>query len=192
MDLDDKKLEALLACCALGDPGALKILFDRLGGYFKAVAYRLTKSVGMSEDVLQDAFVQIWNNADSYNAEKSKPLTWMTSIVRYRALDRVARERKHQQHEWVANDGEAVEQLCGSSDPELDLQNDRMQSHLLDCLQGLTKNNQRSITLAYLEGYSREEIASLMQTKVNTVKSWLRRGAERLRQCLEAKIEPNQ
>lgn len=82
--------------------------------------------------------------------------------------------------------------LVGISAPFNTERPTRMQSHLLDCLQGLTESSQRSITLAYLEGYSREEIANLMQTKVNTVKSWLRRGAERLRQCLEAKIEPNQ
>ncbi len=190
MDETDKELVALIARCALRDQDALKALFDRLGPYLNAVAFRILKSEELSNDVLQDAFIQIWLNASSYRPDLARPLTWITSIVRYRALDRLAKERKHQVREFNDEDGsEVCSALCSTDDPEQQAHMDRLQTLIATCMQRLTDNSRRSIQLAYLEGYSREEIANHLQTNVNTVKSWLHRGAERLKQCLEAKTE---
>jgi len=190
MDETDKELVALVARCALRDQGALKTLFDRLGPYLNAVAFRILKSEELSNDVLQDAFIQIWLNAASYRPDLARPLTWITSIVRYRALDRLAKERKHQVREFNDEDGsETFNALCSADDPEQQAHMDHLQTLIAICMQRLTDNSRRSIQLAYLEGYSREEIANSLQTNVNTVKSWLHRGAERLKQCLEAKTE---
>jgi RNA polymerase sigma-70 factor (ECF subfamily) len=190
MDETDKELVALVARCALRDQDALKTLFDRLGPYLNAVAFRILKSEELSNDVLQDAFIQIWLNAASYRPDLARPLTWITSIVRYRALDRLAKERKHQVREFNDEDGgEVCSALCSADDPEQQAHMDHLQTLIATCMQRLTDNSRRSIQLAYLEGYSREEIANRLQTNVNTVKSWLHRGAERLKQCLEAKTE---
>jgi RNA polymerase sigma-70 factor, ECF subfamily len=196
MDLNDDQLGALLKCCALGDSAALKILFDTLSGYFNAIAFRILKSRDLSNDAIQEAFVQIWQNAGRYESDKASPLTWMTSIVRYRALDRLARERKHHRglmaenvDQMGAND-ECVEldNISGDADPERDTHDHRIKGHLAGCMKGLSEQIQQCIQLAYLEGYSREEIAEHLQTRVNTVKSWLHRGSERLKLCLEAKV----
>src|SRR5688572_11780816 len=101
MDIPDRELETLLARCALRDTAAIKVLYDHLGGYFNVIAFRLLKSEDLSNDVLQEAFVQIWQNAGTYRADLATPLTWMTSIVRYRALDRLAKEKRHWQRELV-------------------------------------------------------------------------------------------
>ncbi len=138
----------------------------------------------LSSEVLQDAFVQIWQNAGSYRAEVARPLTWMASIVRYRALDRLARERRRSKHEVADSDSVAMENISGSDDPEQAVHDDKVRGHIQTCLQVLSERNRRCVELAYLEGYSREEIAALFATNVNTVKSWLRRGAERLKECL--------
>lgn len=189
MESRDDELVALIARCAIRDQAALKELFDRLGGYLHAVAYRIVKADDLSNDVLQDAFVQIWTNAASYRPSLSKPLTWITSIVRYRALDKLDRERKHTER-IVARD-EELPLVEGEDSPERQAQGEQMRGLLLQCMQGLSQQIRYSIQLAYLEGYSREEIAGQLETNINTVKSWLFRGAERLRRCLEAKINNN-
>lgn len=188
MAFTDSQLEMLLARCALRDSDALKTLFENLGSYFNAIAFRLLRSEELSNDVLQEAFVQIWLNAGSYRADLARPLTWMASIVRYRALDRLAKERRHWDHEVVEDDPAALDNFSGSDDPEQAVHDHKVHGQIQTCMQLLSERNRRCVELAYLEGYSREQIATLFNTNINTVKSWLRRGAERLRECLETKV----
>lgn len=190
MDSNDEELVALIARCAIRDQAALKQLFERLGGYLHAVAFRILRSEELSNEVLQDAFVQIWDNASSYRADLARPLTWMTSIVRYRALDQLARERKHSDRRLPNGDRDILDQLVGQDNPEGRAHNSEVQKFLQECLAALSERMRRSVLLAYLEGFSREDIAETFNTNTNTVKSWLHRGAERLRKCLEARINP--
>lgn len=189
MDYNDE-LTALLGRCALRDPSALKQLFDRTSGYLNAVAFRILHSDDLSRDVLQEAFVQIWQNAASYRPDRASPLTWLTSIVRYRALDQLARERKHAsgRERGPDNEGDGLDGLPGQDSPESGVAQWQMRTHLKECIARLSERMREAITLAYLEGYSREELAERFASNTNTVKSWLHRGAERLRQCLETKI----
>jgi RNA polymerase sigma-70 factor (ECF subfamily) len=189
MDIPDRELETLLARCALRDTAALKALYDRLGGYFNAIAFRLLKLEDLSNDVLQEAFVQIWQNAGTYRADLAKPLTWMASIVRYRALDRLAKEKRHWQRELVDDaDSAILENIGGGEEPEQVVQDHKVKGLIKSCLEILSERNRRCVELAYLEGYSREELAEMYNTNTNTIKSWLHRSAERLKSCLETKL----
>lgn len=183
-DNKDDELINLIARCALRDQAALKLLFERVGPYLNAVAWRIVKSTELSNEVLQDAFLQIWNNAGSYRPHLAKPLTWMASITRYRALDRLDKETRSNTNTRAINE---EEDFPGGDEPEHNLGASQLRFHLHQCLATLGDNIKRSIELAYLQGYSREEIAQTLSTNTNTVKSWLHRGAERLRLCLEAK-----
>lgn len=184
-DNPDDQLINLIARCALRDQAALKQLFDQVSPYLNAVAWRILKSTELSNEVLQEAFLQIWNNAASYRPHLAKPLTWMASITRYRALDRLDKEQRIQDKHVEPVDG--LESLIGGEEPEQHLGISQLRFHLHQCLTTLGENIKRSIELAYLHGHSREEIAEQFATNTNTVKSWLHRGAERLRLCLEAK-----
>lgn len=186
MDSRDDALIDLIGRCALRDQTALKLLFERISPYLNAVAYRILRSDEAAADVLQEAFLQIWNNASSYRPHLSKPLTWLTSIVRYRALDRLDRDKRYQQTFQVFDADDVIDTIASNSTPEADAQHSQLQFHLHRCLTMLGDNIKRSIELAYLYGHSREEIAQHFSTNTNTVKSWLYRGAERLKQCLEA------
>lgn len=188
METKDEVLLKLLARCALRDQKALKQLYDQLGPWLNAVAFRIVKSAELSNDVLQEAFVQIWNNAATYRPDKARPLTWICSIVRYRALDRLEKERKHLDRLVDSDDVHALDNYADSQRPDDLVHADQVNEHLEDCLQNLGDRISTCIKLAYLYGYSREEIAEHYATGVNTVKSWLRRGAEKLKQCLESKI----
>lgn len=186
MDAKDEELVNLIARCAIRDQAALKMLFQRVGPYLNAMAFRILRSDEISADVLQEAFLQIWNNAASYRPHLAKPLTWLTSIVRYRALDRLDHERRYHQRFESYGDDEAIHAIAGNSNPEQDAQNAQLNFQLHRCLSTLGENIKGSIELAYLYGYTRDEIAEKFSTNSNTIKSWLYRGAERLKQCLEA------
>ncbi|MDN3640753.1 sigma-70 family RNA polymerase sigma factor [Simiduia curdlanivorans] len=183
--MDNEELVNLLARCALRDQKALALLYQKTAAYLNAVAYRMLGSSDASNDVLQEAFVQIWDNATSYMPSQAKPLTWMSSIVRYRAIDKIRHERRHQNRPPAEEEANIL-----LTTPDTDTQEDihqrfRLNEQLQKCFEVMNENFKRSVQLAYLQGYSREEIAETLGANVNTVKSWLRRGAANLKACLE-------
>ena len=95
MTTKDDELINLIARCALKDEAALKALYDRLSPYLNGVVYRLVHSQALSSEVLQEGFIQVWQHAASYRPHQSKPLTWSTSIMRYRALDQLDHAHRH-------------------------------------------------------------------------------------------------
>ncbi|GLS24300.1 RNA polymerase sigma factor [Marinibactrum halimedae] len=193
MDANDELVD-LIARCTLRDQHSLKLLYDKVGGYLNAVIFKILKSDELSNEVLQEAFIQIWENASTYRPHKAKALTWMTSIARYRALDRLSVEKRHAKY-LQENDEEndVLESAEGShtDTPDFSLYASQLNHQIEQCLSKLSEKVQQSVKLAYLEGFSREEIAEKHNTNTNTVKSWLRRGSERLKTCLEGKIEMN-
>jgi RNA polymerase sigma-70 factor (ECF subfamily) len=186
MNPKDDELIALIAHSALKDELAFKALYDRVAAYLNGVALRIVKSPEASNDVLQEAFIQIWQNASSYRPHLAKPLTWMTSIVRYRALDRLDKDKRLSNRE-VEGDSWLAE-IAAEQNPEREVNHSQHLTHLLACMEQLTAKAKQAMTLAYVYGYSRVEIARELDTNTSTVKSWLRRGADKLRQCLRKRM----
>ncbi len=184
----DEELVTLVARCAIKDQAALKLLFERVGPYLNAVAYRILRQDDAANEVLQEAFLQIWDNASSYRPHTAKALTWMTSILRYRALDRLDKERRLNTRFVVTDEQDVFDTAGHHPSPEHDIASTQMDSQIIGCMAQLNDKISQSIKLAYIHGYSRDEIAQKFDTNVNTIKSWLRRGSERLKQCLEAKM----
>lgn len=180
---NSQHLQDLLARCALGDQLAFKHLYDSCASKLNGIAYRFMNNVDSANEVLQEAFIQIWRNASDYRADQAEPMTWMASIVRYRALDRLKFEKRRIEGSQIKADLEEYESLP-------DLAKEAVAACGLDqqlegCLQQLESHQQESILMAYFYGYSREEISMHFDSPINTVKSWLRRGLGRLQQCLE-------
>lgn len=184
MNPRDDDLVNLIARCAIDDRAALKELFERLQGYLFATAFRLVRREDLAQEVLQETFIQLWQNAHRYRVDKAKPLTWITSILRYRALDKLHAEQRHPASPVDESDEEEMQQVAAESCPLRDSQHSQLRERLARCMEGLGESIRQSIELAYWHGLSREEIAGVMQTNANTVKSWLHRGALRLKQCL--------
>lgn len=182
--MDNDELEYLLARCALKDQKAFEQLYEKTASYLNGVAYRVLGSLDESNDVLQEAFIQIWNNSGDYAAAKSAPLTWMASIVRYRAIDKLRAENKHRSRASVETD--ALENIASQQTEEGQYLQFRLQQQLKDCLGKLNDKFKTSLELAYLQGYTREELAQALETNTNTVKSWLHRGSASLKQCMES------
>ncbi|TRY31477.1 sigma-70 family RNA polymerase sigma factor [Aliiglaciecola sp. M165] len=180
---EPERLQQLLAQCALGNQTAFAQLYESVSGKLNGIAYRILHSVDSANEVLQEAFVQIWHKAGEYRSDKAEPMTWMASIVRYRAYDRIRFEQRRIEGAQVQAELDNFESIADSShDQPLMCE---FGQQLEDCLATLDSSQQGSILMAYYYGFSREEISEHFKTPVNTVKSWLRRGIVRLQQCLE-------
>jgi RNA polymerase sigma-70 factor (ECF subfamily) len=178
-----EQLSDLLARCALRDQRAFATLYQFSSAKLFAVAVRITRRRDWAEEVLQEAFVNIWNHAAGYNSTKSAPMTWMTAIVRNRALDWLRRPRE------VEIDEEHEELMASIADespgPEELLRRSLEAGELAECMKALTEQQQRSITLAFFHGLSHGELADQMRKPLGTVKTWIRRGLDRLKGCLD-------
>jgi RNA polymerase sigma-70 factor, ECF subfamily len=174
----------LLGRCAKGDQSALNELYVQVSPQLFAVLLRILRRADLAEEALQDVFVSIWRNAASYRPEKGHALGWLVTITRYRAID----IRRGRRFEVALDDAaeRALDQL-ESTEPEpmanaLRAEDNRQ---LSECLDGLGLAQQRCITLAYLDGCTHEEIAARVGSPLGTVKSWVRRGLQALKECLQ-------
>lgn len=188
MEVCDDEVALLISRCALRDQLALKTLYQKAAPLLNSIAFRLLRSEALSNEVLQDSFVQIWNNAGSYRRDQGKPMTWMSSIVRYRAIDKLKAEAKHNRRPDYEEELREIEQAFSGDEPEKDVSQQQSRALIDECLATLERKVRCCITLAYLQGYSREELADSLGANINTVKSWLHRGSERLKKCLESKM----
>jgi RNA polymerase sigma-70 factor (ECF subfamily) len=178
------QLESLLARIALKDQKALQQLYQKVAGKLNGIAMKILQDADLSNDVLQETFLQIWHRAGEYRRDLGEPMAWMSSLLRYRTLDQLRVETREQKRR---NQFEEVQSLFGEthavSPIHLMLQQD-VNSGLNRCLETLDITNRNAILMAYYYGYSREDIAIHVEQPINTVKSWLKRGLTRLAKCL--------
>lgn len=182
LDAGDE-VEALLGRCALRDETALEDLYRLVSARILGVLLRMLKNRALAEDALQDVMVRIWQRADQYVAYRGRALAWIVSIARYRAIDLM-----RSQHSQVALDDapeEALEDPTASDFTDVS-SSQRSRSALDDCFRRLTAEQQRCLSLAYVDGYSQSEIATAISIPLGTIKSWVRRGLSSLKRCLDS------
>lgn len=186
MSTDD--LNNLLARCALRDEKALEALYARSAPRLYALAVGVVRRREWAEEVLQDAFVKIWTHADRYRPEQSHSMTWMSTIVRNRALDKLREVGRNPLLQNDRLDDVADTPLVSG---EMTPSDYTLLSHdtraLLDCLATLDADQKRAILMSYYHGYSHRELSSKLTAPLGTVKGWIRRGLERLRLCLDGR-----
>ena len=176
-------LADLLARVALFDQQAFAELYRLTSSHLYAVALRILRESGAAEEVLQESYVNIWHHAGSYVAAKSQPLTWLTSIVRNRCLDQMRRREvdtvtidDEEQGMMLADDRPSPMDLLLSSADALAVKG---------CVELLEVGQKQAIALAFYQGLSHSELARHLRQPLGTVKSWVRRGLERLKACLD-------
>ena len=179
--VDTDQLRQLLAQCSLGDRHAFETLYRSVAPRLHGVALRFMGRRDLAEEVLQESFVRIWNNASRYEAHLSAPLTWMINITRNQAIDQL---RKHHERPLTDLQQDTLPDESPSAHEQLNSARDA--SALNRCLETLESMQRQSITVAYFQGLSCSELAEHLATPLGTVKSWIRRGLERLRRCLES------
>ena len=177
-----ERLAGLLGQCALKNQRAFADLYALTSAKLFGVSLRILRRQDWAEEVLQECYVNIWNHAGDYAATKSAPLTWMTSIVRNRCLDWLRRP----QSETTGEEYEiAVESWQDdAAGPLAHLMAADEARALSRCLAQLEAKQRQSIVLAFFHGLSHSELASHMKEPLGTVKTWVRRGLERLKGCL--------
>lgn len=166
----------------MGDQIALQQLYRLTSAHLFGVLLRMLRNSQAAEDALQDTFIKIWNKADNYRESEGLPLTWMTSIARYHALDIIRSENSARQRDSrYAQDG-----TYNSSTAMLSLEKDIMNSQLMTkCLQRLEPNARGMIIDAYCCGYTQAELSQRSNTPLGTVKSWIRRSLISLKECID-------
>ncbi|AWA39316.1 sigma-70 family RNA polymerase sigma factor [Pseudomonas sp. 22105] len=178
---DTDQLKHLLAQCSLGDRRAFEALYRSVSPRLHGVALRFMGRPDLAEEVLQESFVRIWNNASRYQSQLSAPMTWMINITRNQAIDQLRKRRERPlsdlDAQMLVDDSPSVHEQLNSS---------RETTSLNRCLDELEGMQRQSITIAYFEGLSCSELAEHLSAPLGSVKSWIRRGMERLRRCLES------
>ena len=130
---------------------------------------------------MQDVFLRIWRNAANYAPETGAPLAWMVSIARNRAIDYM-RVKKPVRREPVEDGVDWLEKIA---DPHDDVGRSMNASTLRFCLERIEEPSRSCVTLAYCDGFSREELADRFGRPVNTIKTLLHRALGALKTCLD-------
>ncbi len=168
-------LESLLARTALGERDAFRELYDSTSPRVYAVLVAMLHDPATAQDVMQDAYVKVWAQAREYHAERGLVLSWIIAIARYRALDLLRAARRRDVLEDEA--GKVMEMSLPAREGFSEM--------LQECLGRLAELQRRSILAAFVNGFTYEELAARESAPLGTVKSRIRRGLQRLRECLE-------
>lgn len=180
----DADLSKLLANVARRDRAAFRALYAAQSSKLFAVTLRMCRDRAIAEDALQDAFVEIWRKAETFDPARGKAAAWMATIARNRSIDQIRRRGRGPTFGGGGDEGEAD---ILASIPDLTQPEDGGAETLAlaQCLNRMDDRDREMVLLAYYEGYSREDLSARYDAPVNTIKTWLRRGLAGLRACLE-------
>ena len=170
----------LLASVAKGDEAAFERLYAATRAKLFGVVLRILRRQDLAEEVIQEAYVKIWNNAGQFNPGMASPITWMVSIARNRAID-VVRKRTETS---IEEEPAAMDVASDTPDPLARREMTEELKRILECVGQLDPERQKLVLLAYYNGWSREQLAEKFDTPLNTVKTWLRRSMLEIRECL--------
>lgn len=189
----EASLEALIERVASGDRAAFRAVYDETSRIVFGIVLKILRSRDLAEDVTQECYVLLWQRADRFQSSRGKPLAWIASIARYRAIDRIRSDRAR-----------GVDTAAPAQTPEFDLENCASKSDAIGdpafqdgdgtivnamsvrkVLNDLKPDHRRAILLAYRYGYTHEELAQAMDVPLGTAKSWVRRGLKSMKDGLE-------
>jgi RNA polymerase sigma-70 factor (ECF subfamily) len=181
----DSQLIALLDRVAMADESALKTLYELTSSKLYGVALRVVTNREWAEDVLQEAYLNIWKVAGTYQATLSPPMAWMGLLVRSRGLDFLRRRASDRADRMQQLDEVISDTVAGDSPNPMDTTQASEQAWALhQCLSQLENKQREVVSLAYLRDLSHSELAEQLRLPLGTVKTWIRRGLEQLRSCM--------
>ena len=200
-----RELSQLLARAGLGDRAAFARLYEQTSGHLFAVVLRIQRDRAQAEDLLQEVYVNVWKAAAGFDAARSQPMTWLTSVARNRAIDSLRRAetqpRMTSLHSVGHDDGGeggdaddahrlALEALPDEAAGPFDLLRRASEARQLGhCMEHLSAAQRQSVALAFYDGLSHAEVATRMQQPLGTVKSWVRRALAALKSCLDHGVQ---
>lgn len=183
--LDPQQLRTWLQGAANRDDAAFRSLYDATSSKLFGFALRILNKRELAEEVLQESFVAIWNNAGSYQSHLAAPMTWMTTIVRNKAFDLLRRSDAATEIDGEQFDSEVINALRDPGATPIEaLQMSSDAKALAYCMSALEGLHRQVIGLAFFHDLSHSEVAAQMALPIGTVKTWIRRSLERLKTCL--------
>jgi RNA polymerase sigma-70 factor (ECF subfamily) len=166
-----------------GDRSAFRTVYEATSAKLMGVCLRILPDRQTAEDVLQDTYVTVWRKAASFDASRASPITWLVTIARNRAIDRLrsAAPMKNaapvEDAHDLADSGPLASEVVEQADEAV---------RLNTCLETLEDRARAVIRTAFFEGATYDELAKRENVPLGTMKSWIRRGLMRLRSCLES------
>ena len=177
--------EALMRSIAHGNPASLSALYDRYSSILKALIIRVVHDDAEADDLLQEVFLQVWQQAKNYSSDKGKPLGWIVTLTRRRAIDRLRKRQAYcrakdrfevtverQPESWVHN---RIEE---------DISLEDMRAFLNSRIELLPPFQRQAIELAFFQGMSQREIAIATDTPLGTIKTRLELGLRKLSESI--------
>jgi RNA polymerase sigma-70 factor, ECF subfamily len=172
-------LAALLALVARGDHQAFELLYGELAGPVYGVVRQVLRNPAQSEEVAQEVLLEIWRTASRFDPVRGSAASWALTIAHRRAVDRVRSETAGSRREQKAATDLVPDDVAETVAATLDHQRVRR------CLDGLTELQRESVKLAYYGGYTYPQVAQLLGVALGTVKTRIRDGLIRMRDCME-------
>lgn len=175
--------EELMRRVTLGDESAFERLYDQFAGRVFGLCRRIVRNPSQAEEVAQEVFLEVWRRASRFDAAKGSATSWIMTLAHARSVDRVRSAQ--------ASSDRELKVAYASHEVEVDTVVEAVESKferraVQKCLSALTEVQRESITLAYYSGYTYREVAELLGTPLPTIKTRLRDGMIRLRDCLGA------
>ncbi len=181
---DESSDECLIDAITRGDITAMETLYGRYSRPFFSLAYRMTANKQISEDLVQTTFLAIWRNRTAYSKEAGSAHRWLFSIMHYRIIDYLRRQRSRSAWKEFPWEGVEVGEIPLMPDPWEETWCLEQRGLIRKAMQHLPREQRRVIELAYFEGLTHEEIAEHCQIPLGTAKSRLRLGLLRLKRTL--------
>ena len=177
----DTSLEDVVARVALGDEEAFELLYERMAGQVLGLVRRVLRDPAQSEEVAQEVLVEVWRTATRFDRSRGSASTWILTMAHARAVDRVrsaVAATARDERVGVRHIGREFDEVA--EEVELRMEQQAVRS----CLSTLTELQREAVRLAYYGGYTYREVAELLDSPLGTVKTRLRDGLIRLRDCL--------
>lgn len=163
------------------DPRGIELLYDRYGGIAFALAYRLLGERGSAEDVVQEAFLNIWRQGATYDTRRGTVRTWLLTIVHHRAIDHMRSTRSKSSADTVIDDAMP---LPGKADTLSEVVQGLEAERIRQAMASLPPEQRQVIDLAYFAGFTHAEIAQRIGIPLGTVKGRMRLALDKLRDSL--------
>jgi RNA polymerase sigma-70 factor (ECF subfamily) len=182
MTLEPQELSQLLIRVAQGDRQSFSTLYRETSPRLLGVCVRMLRDRREAEEVLQEAFVSVWQRSGTFDPARSAAMTWLVALTRNKAIDRL---RQHP--DAIVDDGFEMERIA-DQEPTPAARAEASQDYRLlqQCMEELDSQQQRSIQEAFFSGMTYNALADRAKVPLGTMKSWIRRGLLQLRACLEA------